>query len=248
MQAVLYVGHGSRVKEAAEEAASFIKQTMEEIDGFIQEYCFLELSPPTIMQGVKRCVERGATRIAVIPVLLLAAGHAKTDIPKDLEKVRQSYPSVTFTYGRPLGVHPMMVDVIVHKIREKKPLTGDMNILLVGRGSSDPDTLKDVQVITQLIKSRLDVQSVDYCFLAAAQPRFHQKIADTALAGKKNVIILPYLLFTGILMKEVKSAVAQLPLQKDQNFVICDYLNGHPHLNQLLKERVLEAVQEKVSF
>ncbi|MFC7062557.1 hypothetical protein [Halobacillus seohaensis] len=53
----------------------------------------------------------------------------------------------------------------------------------------------------------------------------------------------PYLLFTGILMEGMEKFVGDLQLSDDQEFVICDYLRGHPNLVHLLKERVEEAVK-----
>ncbi|MEM5594965.1 CbiX/SirB N-terminal domain-containing protein [Niallia circulans] len=78
MEAILYICHGSRVKEASEQAVSFIEKCMK-INGFkgIQEYSFLELSDPSIEEGFQKCVEKGASTIYIIPVLLLTAAHAK---------------------------------------------------------------------------------------------------------------------------------------------------------------------------
>ena len=48
MKAVLYICHGSRIREANEQAISFIQQVMKRVDIPIQEIGFLELSEPTI--------------------------------------------------------------------------------------------------------------------------------------------------------------------------------------------------------
>ncbi|WP_101845872.1 sirohydrochlorin chelatase [Halobacillus sp. Marseille-P3879] len=243
MQAVLYVGHGSRMEEAVTEAAAFMKETMKKIDYPIQEYCFLELASPSILEGIEICVQEGASKIAVVPVLLLSAGHAKTDIPEEIDKASHYYPEIEFTYGCPLGVHPMMIDILVERMIETNPITTDMDIVIVARGSRDPDTVRDVKSIAHSLKRKLGVNSIEYCFLTAAHPRFEVKLKEMVTGGRKHVIILPYLLFTGILINEMKRYVNTLPLQSYQRVDMGNYLNGHPNLNRLLKKRIQEAVK-----
>ncbi|MGI8315596.1 sirohydrochlorin chelatase [Halobacillus mangrovi] len=246
MEAVLYVGHGSRMKEAADEAIHFIMKAMKLVDTPIQEYCFLELSKSDIKEGVNKCVQRGATSIAVVPVLLLTAAHAKVDIPHTLNKVVKRHPDVKFTYGQPLGVQEKIIDALIERIEDRKAITNDMDILLVGRGSSDKEAVQDICTIAKLLKKRTHVNSVEVCFLAAASPRFEQKVKGAAKQGKKNVIILPYLLFTGVLMTSIYKTVNELNLSSGQSFIVSDYLGDHPNLYHLLKERVIEARKNSV--
>src|SRR3954453_12047340 len=107
-QAVLYVCHGSRVKEACEEAMAFISRCQEHIHAELHEICFLELVSPSIEEGFSSCVKQGATHIAVVPLLLLTAVHAKKDIPLELERASKRHPTIQVTYGKPIGVHKKM--------------------------------------------------------------------------------------------------------------------------------------------
>src|SRR5690625_6901011 len=97
MQAVLYVGHGSRIKAGVEEATQFIERCKSLIDVPIQEICFLELAKPNIAAGIAMCVASGATHITVVPILLLTANHAKEDIPLEIETGMKKYADVSFT-------------------------------------------------------------------------------------------------------------------------------------------------------
>jgi len=120
VQAVLYVGHGSRVKAGADEAMNFIENSKQMIDIGIQEVCFLELVKPSILEGISKCVARGATKIAVVPILLLTAVHANEDIPLEIEKAKLKYPSITFTYGRAFGIHSKIIDSLYDRVLEQK--------------------------------------------------------------------------------------------------------------------------------
>ena len=59
----------------------------------------LELAEPTIAKRGNTC-QTGATTIAVIPVLLLSAGHYFKDIPQAITTIQQQYPHF-ITYGQP---------------------------------------------------------------------------------------------------------------------------------------------------
>ncbi|WP_112181526.1 sirohydrochlorin chelatase [Paraliobacillus zengyii] len=245
IQAVLYVCHGSRVKKAAQEAINFIEKTMKLVDTEIQEYCFLELASPSIIEGVDQCIKQGATKIAVVPVLLLTAGHAKKDIPEELEHAQNKYQDVQFSYGKPIGVQEKMNDVLVERLEERTVLTPQTNILLVGRGSSDQDAVNDIQSIADSLQGRVHVSSVEKCFLAAATPKFKDKLKATVSTGAEHIVILPYLLFTGILMKEIREFVDELSLNPEQEVIICDYLGDHDHVCEQLKNRVVEAIRNE---
>ena len=84
MQAILYIGHGTRLAKGVAQCNTFIEQVKQRTPLSIQETAFLEIVEPSIEEGVKRCIEQGATKIAIIPLLLLTAHHAKLDIPKEL--------------------------------------------------------------------------------------------------------------------------------------------------------------------
>ncbi|MYL34507.1 sirohydrochlorin chelatase [Pontibacillus yanchengensis] len=241
MQAVLYVCHGSRVAKGRQQAVSFIEQCMETIDEPIQEVCFLELAQPTIEEGVQACIEQGATKVAVIPILLLSANHAKHDIPDELEPIKQAHPSVQFQYGAPFGVHERIVDILLERIHEQgtEPTTDDM-ILLVGRGSSDEAVKENFREIESYVKQKTNLHKVETCYLAAAHPTFAEGLEQAKASEAKRVFVVPYLLFTGILMQEMTEAIEEL--SSPQPFILCNYLGYHPNLREVLRDRVYEAI------
>lgn len=243
MEAVLYICHGSRVQEASAQAISFVKKCME-TSGFqgIQEYSFLELSEPSIEEGFRNCIEKGATIIHVIPVLLLTAAHAKKDIPEVLEKLSTEYPHVQIKYSRPIGVHSQMVEIVADKIRET-PLYKETNkkilVILVGRGSSDPDVKRDLGKIASLIEKRVDRIAVQDCYLTAAKPSFEEALQMAEHSAYSHVLVIPYLLFTGILMKSMEKTINKIK-STDKEYSLSPYLGYDPLIAGILKERIDE--------
>src|SRR6266511_2321705 len=91
-------------------------------------------------------VATGADRLAAVPLVLVAAGHAKGDIPAALTREQQRHPGLHVAYGRPLGPHPTILTVL----RQRLSTAGadpHTTVLLVGRGSTDPDANAEVAKI-----------------------------------------------------------------------------------------------------
>ncbi|GGE71157.1 sirohydrochlorin chelatase [Priestia taiwanensis] len=236
MEAVLFVCHGSRVKKACEQAKSFVETSIASMGHVpIKEICFLELAEPSIEQGVAACVRQGATSIAVVPVLLLTAVHAKKDIPEELHHVWRKYQQITMTYGRPFGVHETIIPILEERIHAETVPPEGATVLLVGRGSSDADVKHDLEEIAWMLEKYGMYTRVDTCYLAAATPRFEEKLAEL-VSTEKHVIVVPYLLFTGLLMNGMEREVRQY-----ENVTLCQYLGYHPALQQILIDRAEEA-------
>ena len=197
MKAVLLVGHGSRDPEGNEQSRQTIEELKPQLESeLLVETCFLEFERPTIEQGIQTCVEKGATDVFVIPLMLLAAGHSKIHIPAAIDEARQKYPHVSFTYGRPFGIHEETMEIcksrleeVGEKINEDAP---DTAVILLGRGGSDPDANSDLYKITRLLWEKLNYKFVEPAFMGVTDPLIKEGIERCVKLGAKRIIILPY--------------------------------------------------------
>lgn len=241
MIGVLYVSHGSRIKEATDEANSFIESVKQSIDIPLQEICFLELAQPDIQQGVEKLIAKGATEISVIPVLLLSAGHYFKDIPKEIDEIKTQYPEVTFTYGEPLGVQPRLTGILKERIEETKvAIQEDAKLLVVGRGSYNPQTKIDITAIGQALYESTAFKNVEVCYLAACEPSFEEALQDALHEEYSQVFIAPYLWFTGVLERHIEQTATEHNTKSD--IIVCEHLGHHPSIQEALKDRVLETL------
>lgn len=241
LQALLYVAHGSRVREGNREAVQFIESVKPFFDVDIQEHCFLELAEPSILKGVEKCVSKGATRIAVIPILLLSANHMKIDIPSEIEKAKTYFPFVDFTIGKPLGVHEKLIYSLHSRVMAQCPSPpGETDILLIGRGSSDPHVQKDLDQIAKLLQQTYHYAKVDTCFLYGNGPLFEEKL-PTLCESQNRVFIIPYLLFTGLLKLSIQKKVAKQGFSS-RRVVLCDCLGYDENVRQVFIQRIEETL------
>lgn len=246
MQGILYVSHGSRISEARSEAIKCITSVQQLVDVSLQEICFLELADPNVEQGIDNLVNQGASSISIVPVLLLSAGHYYTDIPEEVNRAKSKYPSIMFTYGRPLGVQDRFIDVLAERVEETTiTVKPDAKILLVGRGSHNPQTKKDIESVGKKLQKRMNFSRVDVCFLAACNPSFDQKLSTSLKGGHSQIFIVPYLWFTGVLMHFIEEKIRGLT-NSNRDVVLCRQLGDHPLIKNALKERVYESFKEGV--
>ena len=237
MRAILYIGHGTRSKKGANEAKTFLNRVFSEVDMEIQEISFLELTKPFIDEGFTRCIERGATSICVVPVFLLAAGHIKTDIPEALKPLRKKYPHIPVEMAEPFGVCDDILNAMVELIKDTVPDTSkDDSVLIVGRGSSDPAIHQSFKEITKGVRARLGTNEVQVCYLAATTPTFQEGIHQICEKAKGRVIVVPYLLFEGLLLAEMRAEV-QKRKKEGEPVILTRALGKHRTMLDIVAKR-----------
>lgn len=232
--AVVYIGHGSRREEGNAQFKRFIESVMEDIDNPNQEIAFLELTKPTISETLEKLIARGAKRFLIVPVLLFSALHHKLDIPEELGFIQRRYPFVSFKMTEPFGSHPYMIDLVVKRIKAEKH-EQNTAILLVGRGSSHLGPIQGLQQIGRKVEQKLGIP-VYAAFLKLGKPSMEEAMAFLPYRYKK-VYVMPYLLFTGLLLEKIKQTV----FYSKDTFDICQNLEFDELMRKTLIKRMEEA-------
>ncbi|MGF1570813.1 MAG: sirohydrochlorin chelatase [Nodosilinea sp.] len=246
---LLLVGHGSRDPEGRDRLLEFAAayQKLDTSRPVIP--CFLELTEPTIQNGVDQCVEQGFTEISVLPILLFAARHNKFDVTNELDRARQRHPQVKFHYGRHFGITPEIIRLWQDRLQDLDTPTfnpqgisrEDTVLLFVGRGASDPDANGDVYKLARILWEGSRYSTVEICFIGITYPRLEEGFRRARLYEPKRIIVLPYFLFTGVLVKKILDVTQQQ--QAAYPGQIVSYLpemGCHPQLMQILRRRELE--------
>ncbi len=240
MQAVLFVCHGSRVHSSCLEALEFIEQCKGELKQIpIVESCFLELASPTIEEGFRRCVEQGATHIGIVPFLLLTAVHALHDIPEEINKVHASFPDVSVSYGQPIGVSSKMSQIVIDKVKKTNVDVQDAQVIVVGRGSSMNQVREQLESIVRATKE--DIPHISISYLTACTPSFEECL-DRALHSEcSTVVVVPYLIFSGILTNSIEKTIRTLNVHH-KKVIVTQPLGTHENVKYALLDRVAEVI------
>src|SRR5262245_34006821 len=87
------VAHGSRDPRAAATVEELLSAVRARRPGLRVVTSYLDHAPPTPRQVLGALVEDGAVdEVIVLPLLLTAAYHSKTDIPGALAEARRAHP------------------------------------------------------------------------------------------------------------------------------------------------------------
>jgi sirohydrochlorin cobaltochelatase len=203
--ALLIVGHGSRDPRGAEEFHELVSLVRARAPMPV-EGGFIELSRPPISECVNSLKERGAREISAVPLMLLAAGHAKDDVPATLVREKLTHPDLDFHYGRALGIRPELLELMDERIsavvpEEEKEGTA---VLIVGRGSSDPDANSDLAKMSRLYFEGRPYPLVETAFVSLAPPSVTEALERCRRLGAGRVAVFSYFLFTGVLEERIR--------------------------------------------
>lgn len=113
--ALLIIDHGSKYDQANQliyEVAKMLETLRNDI---IIEVAHMELADPTIEDGFKAAVSKGATTIIAHPYMLGPGRHATKDIPELVHKAAQQFPSIQYEITQPLGVDTKIGELILER-------------------------------------------------------------------------------------------------------------------------------------
>ncbi len=242
--ALLIVGHGSRDPRGASEFHELVALVREKNPALSVEGGFIELSRPPISECVNRLAGGGARNIAAVPLMLLAAGHAKDDIPATLVREKMSHPEVGFEYGRALGIRPELLELMDEKISAVVPEEKEETaILLVGRGSSDPDANSDLFKVSRLFYEGRPYPMVETAYVSMTPPGVHEGLERLKRLGAKKIAVFSYFLFTGVLEERIRHQ-SEAFARENPGLAIsyAGYFGPHERVVDLVMDRYREAV------
>ena len=148
----------------------------------------------------------------LLPLFLLAAGHLKDDVPAALAAARGASPRVRFDAARALEVVNPDDGLALARAAERVPPRGPeaarTALLVVGRGSSDPDANSDLCKLTRVLGERAGFARAEPCFIAVTSPLFEPAIEDLAKVHDGPILVQPYFLFEGLLVEQLAREVA----------------------------------------
>jgi sirohydrochlorin cobaltochelatase len=143
--------------------------------------------------------------------------------------------------GRPLGPHPVLQQLLAARIAEVSD--ADTAVLLVGRGSTDPDANAEVCKVARLLQEGRDYDFVEPAFVSLAGPDVRAGLARCRALGARRVVVAPYFLFDGVLPRRVAAQATAFGRENpDVEVRLAPYLGDTDELAGLVVERYREAL------
>ena len=243
---VLVCGHGSRNRLAVAEFAQLAQQLQALMPEVPVEYGYLEFARPILRDGLEALRERGVRHVLAVPAMLFAAGHAKNDIPS----VLNTYAAETglkIDYGRELGVDLKMIQAAGARIREAIGAASDLSdtlLVVVGRGSSDPDANSNVAKVTRMLVEGFGFGWGETVYSGVTFPLVEPGLRHVVKLGYRRIVVFPYFLFSGVLVSRIVQHTERVAADHPEvEFVKASYLGDHPFVLGTFVERVEEVVR-----
>jgi sirohydrochlorin cobaltochelatase len=242
---VLLIGHGSREPAGNAEFEALVTSFRAAHPELRVEQAFIELARPLLAEAVET-IAMSARRIVVVPLFLFASGHVKNDIPLALDHARRRFPDVDIVAAPALGIHPSLVELAWSRASAAmatNAVSPERTLLLVvGRGSSDPDANGDFYKIARMIGEGRGLLHVEPTFLGIAKPAPEASLELVARMRPEHVVVLPYLLFTGRLLARLGAQVAAFAARHPWiGASLAAHLGNDERLHTLIDERVAQA-------
>ena len=247
---ILLVGHGSREASGNAEILLFAERWRARHPDWRIEVGFIEFADPLLDPALNHAA-RNSERVLVLPLILNAAGHVRQDIPSAIQRARKRHPDVQFLYAPHLAVSDPLLRILKRFLRQAMlqldvPDPRTTGVILLGRGSSDRLANGDVARMARWLWEIGDHERVDLAFTGVTFPRLEKVVRDQVALGMMQIVVMPYYLFTGTLIKRIGRQMENLAAQYPQvRFAHTSYFGFEPEIARMLDERV-HALQQGV--
>ena len=207
--ALVAVAHGSRDPRAAATVSELAAAVRARAAGVDVRAAFLDHSAPSLPQALASLEGRPAV---VVPLLLTAAYHSKTDIPAQLAAVAASGPGPAAPCADPLGPHPLLTAALERRLGEAGVEVGDpavraaTGVVLAAAGSSDPAANATIAALAARWQRERGWRAVLAGYASAAGPRPDEAVAALRSAHDGPVVVATYLLAPGDFADKVRDA------------------------------------------
>ena len=241
---VLLIDRGSREKEVKEELDFICKKVKEKGNYVFSNYCFLEVIPPFIEEGVKKCLQHEIESLTIVPYFLYPGKKVKAAV-NDAIKL-QSLTKVKFVISKPMSMHKTMSELVENRVKsalEKNTISlpsNQIDVMIIGHGSKDPNAQRSIQYVVDNLTNTY--RNISHCFLEIEDPNIQQGIEKCQKNNPEVLVIVFYFLHKGAHVKrdiyeDLNPAIEKSNLK---NVLITEHIGTDEKMIDLILERARE--------
>ena len=242
---LLLIDRGSREKEVQDELRYICEKAKARGGYLFSDYCFLEVVPPYIEEGMRKCFGQDIEALTIVPYFLYPGRKVKAAVNAVVELKPKS--KIRVAISKPMSFHKLMTKIVDERIEStlaKNNIAFSkkvVDILLIGHGSKDPEARTSLRYVVDKLKHQY--RNISYCFLEIEQPNISQGIEESAKNSPTVLIVVPYFLHKGAHVKrdiyeDLNPAIERSNIK---NIFITEHLGMDDKLVDLVLERAKEA-------
>ena len=200
---LLIIDRGSREQEAKDELGEICARIKEKGKYEFSDYCFLEVIPPFIKDGMQNSLNQNIDALTIIPYFLYPGKKVKAAVTDAMKY--QATTDVKFVVSRPMSMHKTMIELVQNRVstalkEDKLDMPNDqVDVLIIGHGSKDPNAKLSIQYLVEGLGP--SYRNVEYCFLEIEEPNIQQGITKSQSNDPKVLVVVFYFLHEGAHVK-----------------------------------------------
>ena len=241
---LLLIDRGSREREASEELEIICAGIKEKGDYIFTDFCFLEVEPPFIEDGISKCLKEDIDHLTIVPYFLYPGKKVKNAV-SDVMKFQKD-TKIKFVVTKPMSMHKTLADIVEsrvsttlrenHETRSNK----DVDVMIIGHGSKDPNAQRSLNYIVNEIKD--SYRNVSRCWLEIEQPDIFEGIKKCEKDNPKVLVIVFYFLHEGAHVKtDINNDL--IPALENSNLKKT-YITKHLGTDQKMIDLIIERAKE----
>lgn len=241
---LLIIDRGSHEDDVKHELQYICDKVKQKGNYHVSDYCFLEVVPPYIEEGISTCLSTEIDSLTIVPYFLYPGRKVKAAVDTAIKF--QSKTKVKLAISKPMSLHKSLVNLVDEKIQtilEKNKVAATRNstdILIIGHGSKDPDARSSLKYVADGLEPLY--RNVNYCFLEIEEPNIQQGIDACAKNNPEFLVVVPYFLHKGAHVKrdiyeDLNPAIASSGIKKI-------FLSEHLGTDDKMVDLVLERAKE----
>lgn len=241
---LLLIDRGSREQEVKDELRYICSKAKESGGYQFSDYCFLEVIPPFIEEGMEKCFMQDLDALTIVPYFLYPGKKVKLAVNKAIEMRTKTKMPVKIT--KPITLHRSLLDIVHAKVDDTivknkiKFSKNEIDVLLIGHGSNDPNAKISLHFVVDGLKETY--RNVACCWLEIEEPNIKQGIEMCTKNKPKALVIIPYFLHRGAHVKrdiheDLNPAIESSGIE---NIFVTRHLGTDDRLIDLIIERAKE--------
>lgn len=241
---LLLIDRGSREREASEELEVICAGIKAKRDYIFTDYCFLEVEPPYIEDGIQKSLKQDIEFLTIVPYFLYPGKKVKLAV-SDVMKYQKD-TDVKFVVTKPMSMHKTLINLVENRIstslveNEITSSKKNIDVLIIGHGSKDPNAQMSINYVVDGLQE--NYRKVSRCFLEIEQPNIFEGIKNCEKNNPEILVIVFYFLHEGAHVKtdinnDLKPALKKSNLKK---VCITKHLGTDEKMIDLIIERAKE--------
>ncbi|MBL7001367.1 MAG: sirohydrochlorin cobaltochelatase [Nitrosopumilus sp.] len=241
---LLLIDRGSREREASEELEVICEGIKAKGDYVFTDFCFLEVEPPYIEDGITKCLKEDIDSLTIVPYFLYPGKKVKNAVT-DVMKFQKD-TKVKFVVTKPMSMHKTLVDIVENRIStalKENQVTlpkKDVDVMIIGHGSKDPNAQMSLNYIVNELEA--SYRNVSRCWLEIEQPDIFEGIKKCEKNNPEILIIVFYFLHEGAHVKtDINNDL--IPALENSNLKKT-YITKHLGTDQKMIDLIMERAKE----